>query len=490
MASEKKVTWGELLRSFWPGAATAAAAAAPEAGQNDATESKPIYTAEQNIRTRVQSRVKDMDEIRSLCRVSSISVGILHEGKPNFEQNIVRRDDPSASCPDSQYLYTLCSVSKTFVSAALGILVEDGCLCWTDTVGQYLPNFNPVGDVDISEKATFNDILRHSGGLDNPVVSLLGPGGKVMVPQHDFMDVLNGTPTTRHGKTLFGSWTYSNVGYALLALVVEEVSGEPFAQFVQSRILTPLGMNNTVVTAARIKESGAVAHSYAQDAGWVMEEPSTLADNTTKKDEQAARDKSILGQKSGKRILYKSVGIGFCGTCSVNMFPETRSAVVAFSNGTNCGDAADFCASLLMQELFDLELRVDILDMAWGLSEAEGDALNYKGAYRGLGITLTIQDGANGDGLDLYFNGRMDMTQPLKHFAKDQYSFWPESQDAWLEGGWLDWDYYLVGILTFVRNGTKANEVIGLTWVWEEGCDPYLFQKVDCVVAPENDEAS
>lgn len=516
-------------------------------------------------------------------------------------------------------MYTLCSVSKTLVSAALGILVDQGSLCWADTIGQHLPDFKPSGKVSISNTATFNDILRHSGGLDNPVVSLLGPGGKVITPQDDFMDVLNSTPTERNGETLYDSWVYSNVGYALVALVIEKISGETFAQFVRSRILMPLGMNSTAVTAAQIEDTDNLAQSYAQmqDGSWeklehewtnenntpvlamvgirstvmdmlifcaaVMDAfapkadtddgrisgmqqehsrstnfevlsgikynplkqvpailngcywtrphndpighvaryhlgwmrvimPScmvswgswnmTLADNATRKEHQSARDESILGRNSGNRILYKSTGVGFCGTCSVNIFPESRSSVIAFSNGTNCGDAADFCASLLIQELFDLEPKVDILAMVRrevasrehdfesimsdleehrDTSQPEGDALDYVGEYRGLGTTLVIQNAPNGDGLQLCFNHRSDMVQSLEYFAKDQYGFWPKSQDAWLKGGWLDWDYYLVGILTFVRNET----VIGLTWVWERGAEPYFFRKLG-IAEPEN----
>jgi len=97
--------------------------------------------------------------------------------------------------PDDKTLYTLSSISKTLVSAAVGILVDEGKLKWTDVVGSYLPEFRPKHDHRVATEATFNDFLRHSGGLSNPVVTILAQGGKVLVPQRDFIELVNDAPT-------------------------------------------------------------------------------------------------------------------------------------------------------------------------------------------------------------------------------------------------------------------------------------------------------
>jgi CubicO group peptidase (beta-lactamase class C family) len=100
-----------------------------------------------------------------------------------------RVDDPAP--PNDETLYTLCSISKAFVSAAVGILVEDGKLDWADPVGKYLPEFKPNGDPRVATEATFNDFLRHSGGLSNPVITMLAQEGKVLVQQRDFIELVN-----------------------------------------------------------------------------------------------------------------------------------------------------------------------------------------------------------------------------------------------------------------------------------------------------------
>lgn len=178
----------------------------------------------------------------------------------------------------------------------------------------------------------------------------------------------------------------------------------------------------------------------------------TLGDLAKTDEDKCLRNANILGQESGNRLLYKSVGCGFCGVASVNLFPETRSAVVAFSSGINCGDAADFAASVHIQELFDLKPKIDVLAVAkrevtkrqedWDkimedlnkhrdISQAERDHSDFVGKYHGFGITVGIQRAEIADKLTVCLNGREDIIQNLKYYNVDQYSFWPESRDDW-----------------------------------------------------------
>lgn len=73
----------------------------------------------------------------------SISIGILHEGEVIFTGSVGEQDVSSHEPANEETLYSICSISKTFVSAAIGILVDEGKLQWTDPVGRYLPEFKP-----------------------------------------------------------------------------------------------------------------------------------------------------------------------------------------------------------------------------------------------------------------------------------------------------------------------------------------------------------
>jgi CubicO group peptidase (beta-lactamase class C family) len=78
---------------------------------------------------------------------------------------------------------------------------------------------------------------------------------------------------------------------------------------------------------------------------------------------------NILGIESEKRIMIGHSGGAIGGIVTVWTFPETQSAVCTMVNMRALGDASDFAAQVLIQALFDLRPRVDLL--AWAKKEAE-----------------------------------------------------------------------------------------------------------------------
>jgi CubicO group peptidase (beta-lactamase class C family) len=221
---------------------------------------------------RIQSQWPVVEEIRKKCGVGSISVGVLHQGEVLFTGSTGYRDVAIQEKADTRTLYTLCSISKSFVAAAVGILVDRGKCKWEDPVGPYLPEFRPKGDSRVATEATFNDFLRHSGGLANPIVNIIGPEGKVLVPERELINVLNETPTgsENFGPYFNASWEYSNVAYGLVGLVIERLSGKRYADFVRQKILEPLGMNDTAVYKSQLAGNSNVAGSFVRlsDGSW------------------------------------------------------------------------------------------------------------------------------------------------------------------------------------------------------------------------------
>jgi hypothetical protein len=204
----------------------------------------------------------------------------------------------------------------------------------------------------------------------------------------------------------------------------------------------------------------------------------------------------ILGADSPKKLMIKHTGLGIGVSASVSTFPETRSAVVVLSNGLDAGDASDFAAQILIQELFDLKPRVNLMDLVdievdrrdreyetsimakWrenrDVSHPEGPLEDCVGDYKGLAITLTVRVNKSLKKLELVFN-RDDVCVPLEYYNVDKYSYMPSSRDEWLKGGWLDWDYYKIGILDFRRG--QDDKIDGLFWQWEKPSSPSWFKK-------------
>ena len=134
--------------------------------------------------------------------------------------------------------FRLASVTKQFTAAAILTLVEAGKLRLDDRVEDVLDDV-PVYAHDVRVR----HLLAHTSGIPDYEVLLGSDDG----PQLEDRDVL--TLLHRAKKLYFSpgtSWRYSNSGYALLALIVERVSGESFAQYLRHRVFDRAGMPTAV----------------------------------------------------------------------------------------------------------------------------------------------------------------------------------------------------------------------------------------------------
>jgi len=150
----------------------------------------------------------------------------------------------------------IASVSKTFTAAVILRMVQDGKLSLDDELVKYFPGFNYPG-------VTIRTLLNHRSGLPNYTHFLerMGWNKKVTASNKDMLDFMIARkaemeniarPDTR--------FSYCNTNYALLALLIEKISGKPYPHYMQETIFEPLQMKNTFVYTP--KDSGKVAPSY------------------------------------------------------------------------------------------------------------------------------------------------------------------------------------------------------------------------------------
>ncbi|KAL4941080.1 hypothetical protein BDV06DRAFT_195176 [Aspergillus oleicola] len=217
----------------------------------------------------VAQRLEDcLDQIRQVQEIfetPSITFGVVHHGEVILHKSIGHRDVDQELHADADTVYMLGSCSKMITSAAVGILVDEGKLSWTDPVQKYIPEFNPVGDPRIGKEADIIDILRHSTGLFVPNLQLLGPGGAIISNEEDLVPLLNVIPTAdEKGQRFNREWWYNNHVYGLAALIVQRITGQRFADFVRERILIPLGMDRTILKRSDIEGADNVAVPYTK----------------------------------------------------------------------------------------------------------------------------------------------------------------------------------------------------------------------------------
>jgi CubicO group peptidase (beta-lactamase class C family) len=162
---------------------------------------------------------------------------IVYERYAGFRNPVASKDSISPSTP-----FHLASVSKTFTAMAVMKLQEEGKLKIEDTVSKYLPGFPLAG-------VTIKSLLNHRSGIPNYVhyMENLGWDRRKQMTNQDVFDFI----VANHNKIQIGApnrrFSYSNTNYALLALIIEKVTGQSFPDHMRLAFFEPLGMNDTYV---------------------------------------------------------------------------------------------------------------------------------------------------------------------------------------------------------------------------------------------------
>lgn len=129
-------------------------------------------------------------------------------------------------------IFDIGSLTKQFTAAAILKLEMQGKLNTSDTITKYFQNV-PVDKSTI----TIHDLLRHQSGLQSNVGEDYEP-----ITESAFMDTLMISPL----QFKMGSdFSYSNIGYSLLALIIAKVSGQTFEQYLYENLWKPSGMETT-----------------------------------------------------------------------------------------------------------------------------------------------------------------------------------------------------------------------------------------------------
>lgn len=161
----------------------------------------------------------------------------------------VRRLGSPTRC-DENTIFGIASNTKAMTAAALAMLVEDGKVEWDAPVTRYLPAFQ-MSDPIVTKLMTVRDLLVHRSGLT------LGAGDLMIwpAPTHTRAEIVAGLKYLPIGGQFRGGYAYDNVLYVAAGEVVAAVTGKPWEDFIQTRILDPLGMTDTVTSPARVDKS-------------------------------------------------------------------------------------------------------------------------------------------------------------------------------------------------------------------------------------------
>jgi D-alanyl-D-alanine carboxypeptidase len=193
-------------------------------------------------------------------------------------------------------VFRIGSVTKQFTAAAILQLVEQGKISLDDDVTKYLPDFPTHG-----HPITIERLLSHTSGIANNTDQ---PGWMSSIrtdqtPAQLIASFKDLPPDFAPGE----KWSYTNSAYLLLGAIIEKVSGEPYAAYIQKHLFDPLGLKETgyddpdAIIPGRVVGYGYTGKGYVNNQYLSMTQPYSAGALLSTVDDLRRWSEAFLGGK-------------------------------------------------------------------------------------------------------------------------------------------------------------------------------------------------
>jgi CubicO group peptidase (beta-lactamase class C family) len=170
--------------------------------------------------------------------VPGMAIGIVRSGKVEYAHGFGVREVGKKGRVNGQTLFRIASNSKAFTTAALATLVDEGKIQWDGPVIDYVPEFR-MHDPWVTREFTIIDLLTHRSGL--------APfkGDLLLWPEPNAFTTGDIIFALRYFEPVSGFrafYAYDNLMYIVAGEVIARVSGMPWGEWVEQRLMRPAGM--------------------------------------------------------------------------------------------------------------------------------------------------------------------------------------------------------------------------------------------------------
>lgn len=195
-----------------------------------------------------QNKIQKIDNfLNSFSKEIKLNGNVLiaEKGKVIYKKSFGLSNEITKEKLNENSIFELASVSKQFTAMAVVILKEKGKLSYDDKISKYIPELINYSNI------TIRNLLNHTSGLPDysEIMDTVFDKSKIATNK-DIVEIFaKEKPALLYEPNT--KWEYSNTGYALLASIIEKVTGMSYADYLNKVIFKPLKMTNTFVYTRR-----------------------------------------------------------------------------------------------------------------------------------------------------------------------------------------------------------------------------------------------
>jgi CubicO group peptidase (beta-lactamase class C family) len=216
-------------------------------------ESDRIHSVHELVRARMHEE-----------RIPGLSLAVLRRGEPLVVQGYGFANLEHNVHATAETRYEIASVSKQFVATAIMLLAEEGKLTIDDPITGYFRDAPTCW-----QRITIRHLLTHTSGIVRDGLEDYWRHPKAMHLDYDYPQMFAIIAGRELDFATGEKCSYSNSGYFLLGLIIEQVTQQPLNDLLSERIFAPLGMNATRINdPLAILPNRAAGYAPVETGGW------------------------------------------------------------------------------------------------------------------------------------------------------------------------------------------------------------------------------
>ncbi len=175
--------------------------------------------------------------MRTAAEVPGMAIAIVENGAVTLARGFGVRKLGSPEKVDGDTIFMTGSTGKAMTAAALATLVDAGKLKWDDRVADHIPGFQ-MYDPWVTREMTVRDLLVHRSGLG------LGAGDLLVIPRGTLSraEVVKRLRFIKPATSFRSGYAYDNILYIVAGHVIDQVSGQPYEDYIREHLFKPAGM--------------------------------------------------------------------------------------------------------------------------------------------------------------------------------------------------------------------------------------------------------
>jgi D-alanyl-D-alanine carboxypeptidase len=236
-----------MVARRWMAAMAAALAVATATAKGAWAHTCPVKAEDVAADPQVQAALKQVDRLLADAmgerNLPGLSAGVVYDQALIWSRGFGYADVARKVAADADSIYEIGSITKLFNATMLMQLRDAGKLSLDDPIEKYLPEFRMKSRFPDQRPPTFRQVVSHTAGLPREYAFDVGPTGDLQ--QFPAAVVLAGISDKEIQYPAYTGFHYSNLGIYVIGQALQRIAGEPYTQYMQEHVFTPLGMDNT-----------------------------------------------------------------------------------------------------------------------------------------------------------------------------------------------------------------------------------------------------